>query len=248
MAAGNSYAIDLADRNGVVHESGTVIFTDSTDQPAPGGTANIATAKAFSAVGLTGAVTPARFVGGTADLAPTTGTFAVNDFVTTTTGRVWVCTVAGTPGTWIEPASVTFAPLASPTLTGTVTVPAAAAATSAPRLAQLTSALTITSGALPTLSAWASGTAKQNPTTVTTPARQVVVVVEIVTDGTANAATCAIAISPDNTTFSTIATPGVSALVNTVGAVTLAANVLLPANWYIKLTFARCTVAASVYY
>ncbi len=36
---------------------------------------------------------------------------------------MWVCTVAGTPGTWVEPASVTYAPLASPTFTGTTTMP-----------------------------------------------------------------------------------------------------------------------------
>lgn len=137
----------------------------------------------------------------------------------------------------------TFAPLASPTFTGTVTVPAAAATTSAPRLAQLTSALTITSGALPTTGAWVSGTAKVNPVT-----RQITVAVEVVSDGTANAATCAIAISPDNTTFSTIATPGASVAVNTVGAVTLLSCVTLPAGWFIKLTFAHATVASSVYY
>ncbi len=122
-------------------------------------------------------------------------------------------------------------------------VPAAAAVTSAPRLAQLTSALTITSGALPALGAWSSGTAQQNPVT-----RQIVVVVEVVTDGTANAATCAIAISPDDTTFTTVGTPGASAAVNTVGAVTLVSSVTVPAGWWIKLTFAHCTVAASNYY
>lgn len=135
------------------------------------------------------------------------------------------------------------APIASPTFTGAVAVPAAAAVTSAPRLNQLTSALTITAGTLPNTGAWASGTAKVNPV-----ARQVTVAVEVVTDGTANAATCAIAISPDNTTFTTIATPGASVAVNTVGAVTLLSCVTLPAGWFIKLTFAHATVAASIYY
>lgn len=244
MAAGSSYPIDLADNNGVVHSSGTVNFTDSTNQPAPGGSSNIATAKAFSAVGLTGAVTPARFVGGTADLAPTTGTFAVNDFVTTTTGRVWVCTVAGTPGTWIEPASVTFAPKASPTFTGTVTVPAAAAVGSATKLADLTSYLTLTSGALPNTGAWVSATAKQNPV-----ARLVTVNVECVFDGTNNAASVAIAISPDNVTFTTVGTPAVAAAINNLGASTMLVPVSLPNAWWIKLTFgAHASVAASSYY
>jgi hypothetical protein len=129
------------------------------------------------------------------------------------------------------------------TFTGVVRPAAAAAATDAPKLSQISSALTITSGTLPNTGAWVSGTAKQNPVT-----RDITVAVEVVCDGTANAATCAIAISPDNTTFTTIATPGVSSAVNTVGGSTQLAAVSLPAGWYIKLTFSHATVAASIYY
>ena len=53
-----------------------------------------------SVSGLTGATAPSRYVGGTTSGAPTTGTFAVGDFVIDQTGKVWVCTIAGTPGTW----------------------------------------------------------------------------------------------------------------------------------------------------
>lgn len=131
----------------------------------------------------------------------------------------------------------------SATIGGVATAAAAAAATNLPRLSQLTSALTITSGSLPNTGAWSSGTAKQNPV-----ARQIVVVVEVVTDGTANAATCAIAVSPDDMTYTTVGTPGASAAVNTVGAVTLLASVILPAGWFVKLTLSHAAVAASVYY
>lgn len=126
---------------------------------------------------------------------------------------------------------------------GNVIAAAAAATTQVPRISQLTSALTITSGALPNTGAWVSGTGKINPV-----ARQIVVALEIVTDGTANAATCAVAISPDDTTYTTIATPGASVAVNTVGVVTLLSSVTVPAGWFIKITFAHCTVAASNYY
>ncbi len=51
---------------------------------------------------LAGATTPTRYVGGTAAGAPTTGTFAVGDFVVSADGEVWVCTVGGTPGTWLS--------------------------------------------------------------------------------------------------------------------------------------------------
>ena len=59
-------------------------------------------ADVFAPTGLTGATTPARFVGGTVSGAPITGTFAVNDFVIAQDGKVWLCTSAGSPGTWAQ--------------------------------------------------------------------------------------------------------------------------------------------------
>ena len=50
--------------------------------------------------GLTGATVATRYVGGTANGAPTAGTFAVGDFVVDATASIWICTTAGTPGTW----------------------------------------------------------------------------------------------------------------------------------------------------
>lgn len=57
----------------------------------------------YAPTGLTGATTATRYVGGTVTGAPTTGTFAVGDFVVTQAGGIWICTVAGTPGTWVQP-------------------------------------------------------------------------------------------------------------------------------------------------
>lgn len=54
----------------------------------------------FAAAGLTGATAASRYVGATASGAPTSGTFAVGDFVIDQTGIVWICTAVGTPGTW----------------------------------------------------------------------------------------------------------------------------------------------------
>lgn len=129
------------------------------------------------------------------------------------------------------------------TFGGQVSVQAATLANSAPVLSQLSSFLTIVNGALPNTGAWVSGTAKQNPV-----AQDITVNVVVVMDGTANAASCTIGISPDNTTYTTIGAPGVSAAINTVGAETLFAAVSLPNTWWIKLTLVHCTVAASVYY
>lgn len=53
-------------------------------------------------IGLPGAVAPARFVGATTSGAPTTGTFQQGDYVVDQSGTMWVCVVAGSPGTWVD--------------------------------------------------------------------------------------------------------------------------------------------------
>lgn len=62
----------------------------------------ITTAPEFSASGLTGATAASRYVGATASGAPASGTFALGDFIVTQNGRVFVCTTAGTPGSWTD--------------------------------------------------------------------------------------------------------------------------------------------------
>lgn len=59
-----------------------------------------------------GATAATRYVGGTASGAPASGTFLVGDFVVSQTGRLFICTVAGTPGTWTEPSAAAIADLA----------------------------------------------------------------------------------------------------------------------------------------
>ena len=51
-------------------------------------------------IGLQGAQGATRYAGGTPNNAPTSGTFAVGDFVVDQSGTIWVCTTAGTPGAW----------------------------------------------------------------------------------------------------------------------------------------------------
>ena len=55
-------------------------------------------------VAKAGAVEPTRFIGGTTGgAAPTTGTHAVGDYaVDGSTGNIYICQVAGTPGTWVS--------------------------------------------------------------------------------------------------------------------------------------------------
>lgn len=91
----------------------TVNYYTPNIQPSPGTAAAGTTAIAaqadhvhgqppfFAPTGLTGATNPARFVGGTnSSNAPVTGTFAVGDFVVSQNGEIFVCTTAGSPGTW----------------------------------------------------------------------------------------------------------------------------------------------------
>ena len=61
----------------------------------------------FKATGLTGATAASRYVGATTSGAPITGTFAVGDYVVDQTGKFYVCTVAGTPGTWVQVGATT---------------------------------------------------------------------------------------------------------------------------------------------
>lgn len=102
----------------------------------------------------------------------------------------------------------------------------------------------IVSGTLPNSGAWVSGTAKQNPVS-----RQITMLVEVVADATNNIASVTIAISPDNSTYTTIATPAIAAALNNLGTATLDVPVTLPKGWYIKLTIgAHASVAASIYW
>lgn len=54
------------------------------------------------AAAKTGATAASRYVGATASGAPASGTFAIGDFIIDQTGKVFICTVAGTPGTWVQ--------------------------------------------------------------------------------------------------------------------------------------------------
>jgi len=67
--------------------------------------------------GLTGATAATRYVGATTSGHPATGTFAVGDFAVDQTGTIWICTAAGSPGTWVGLDSLALAQ----TITGTKT-------------------------------------------------------------------------------------------------------------------------------
>lgn len=70
-------------------------------------------------LGLTGATAATRYVGATTSGAPVSGTFAVGDFIVDRSGSMWVCTTAGSPGTWTQVAGGSIAVDHNGTLVGT---------------------------------------------------------------------------------------------------------------------------------
>lgn len=101
MAVGSTYPITVADDNGETRLDGNLIFADSTNQPAPSAN-SIVSGTALAISGLTGSTVASRYVGQTATGSPASGAHLLGDFVTTTDGHVFVCSVAGTPGTWLD--------------------------------------------------------------------------------------------------------------------------------------------------
>lgn len=55
----------------------------------------------FKPTGLTGSVSASRYVGATVSGPPLTGAHVVGDWSIDQTGRIWFCTVAATPGTFV---------------------------------------------------------------------------------------------------------------------------------------------------
>lgn len=77
----------------------------STILSATDGGAGLDSIDAFAALamhGSTGVTSPTRYVGGTATGAPASGTWAVGDYIITADGHVYICVIAGTPGTWAD--------------------------------------------------------------------------------------------------------------------------------------------------
>jgi len=106
--------------NGAVYANSTSTLTTGTLPIASGGTGTttstgsgsvvLATSPTVSGLktnnltvtGSTGAATQTRYMGGTSGTAPASGTFQVGDYVVDTTGAIWICTIAGTPGSWVQ--------------------------------------------------------------------------------------------------------------------------------------------------
>ncbi len=89
------------DTKGRVTGVTTAAPDDTTKVPLAGGTmTGQLIVPDLSVSGLTGATAASRYVGATTSGAPATGTFAVGDYSIDQSGAIWICTTAGSPGTW----------------------------------------------------------------------------------------------------------------------------------------------------
>jgi hypothetical protein len=80
----------------------------------------VSNASFISVSGLTGATQASRYVGATATVAPTTGTFSTGDYIIAQSGNMYICTSGGTPGTWTVAGTGAFLPLAGGTMSGSI--------------------------------------------------------------------------------------------------------------------------------
>jgi hypothetical protein len=125
---------------------------------------------------------------------------------------------------------------------GPAVADAAASASELPRLSQVSPLFTIASGALPTVQL-VTATGAQILTT-----RDAETVTPVTfNSGAANTATCLVAISPDNVTYSALGTETEPVGVALAGTIHLV-KVRVPAGWYLKLTVTNATLGVTTYY
>jgi hypothetical protein len=112
----------------------------------------------------------------------------------------------------------------------------------APQLIQVSPRFTIVNGALPTVQlVTATGAQIQTGTDSET------ITPVTFNSGVANTATCLVALSPDNVTYSTLGTESEPIGVALAGTIHLI-KVRVPAGWYIKLTVTNAVLGLTTYY
>lgn len=140
-------------------------LTSPTLNGTPTGNGNM-TQASYAASGLTGAINASRYAGATTTGSPSTGAFLLGDFVIDQTGLIWICTVSGSPGTWVAlvntsaTQSLTGKTLNSPVLSGTMTGSGAININAA----IIGTVLSASSPGANTFTAYAGGTAGGPPT------------------------------------------------------------------------------------
>ncbi len=112
-SVGNGYVYFATDTGNLYHSNGSAWTLIAINSAGSGAVSSVFTRTGavvavdgdyagVVATHLTGATAATRYVGGTSTSSPASGTFAVGDFVITQDAHIFVCTSAGSPGTWAD--------------------------------------------------------------------------------------------------------------------------------------------------
>lgn len=98
-----------------------------------------------------------------------------------------------------------------------------------------------TSGAMSTTTL-SSGTGAQ-----ISASKQVTAYCVVTADATNNVASATVALSPDNSTYSSVQVISLAAAVNNTGAIALPVTLVVPLGWYVKITVVHATIGTVTY-
>lgn len=262
MAEGASYPVRLVNSDDKTTAGTTLVFTDSTLQPD--------TAQVYVQTTDPGAVGPGAIWVNTTSIS---GTACRPISVRNAADSAWIpaglavytsgvlrgmVTIASDGGIALESRDASAVlksyilvqngkvqitgPANGVSVTGSVLgVIAATAGGNAPRLNQLSPLFSTTSGALSTVQL-VSGTGAQVST-----GRDVETYTPFTTDASNNLASCTVALSADDTTYSTLFVVTQAAALNNLGLLILPITVRVPAGWFLKMTAVHGTIGASTY-
>jgi hypothetical protein len=111
-ATGNvTVSAEFGTGNNQVPQANTVVYLTGNQAIAGNKTfSGTTTLQGTPLIGSANSLNPMQLGGRLATAGPpAAGTWALGDTVEDATGQLWICTTAGTPGTWVSPAALTYA-------------------------------------------------------------------------------------------------------------------------------------------
>lgn len=104
LSDGKAYLINPAGTTFDLTQSSNQITSNTTQTGLTGDKTSSGnwTSLTHAVTGVAGAASASRYAGATVSGAPASGTFLLGDFVVAQNGHLFICTAAGTPGTWAD--------------------------------------------------------------------------------------------------------------------------------------------------